>query len=97
MADAIVDVMANTTMQLDRELRDKLAEIAARDYGGVSLAEALRRLVMEHKFAQVMERYEQLRADPDEWASYQAESRLTDNVAGEGLPSARAEYPEYNP
>lgn len=96
MADAIVEVVANTTMQLDRELRDRLAEIAARDYGGVSLAEALRRLVMEHRFAQIMARYEQLRADPEEWASYQAELRLTDNVAGEGLPDAEAEYPEYN-
>lgn len=88
--------MANTTMQLDRELRDRLAEIAARDYGGVSLAEALRRLVMEHRFAQIIVRYEQIRADPEEWAGYQAELRLTDNVAGDGLPDARDEYPEYN-
>ena len=96
MGEAIVEIMANTTMQLDRELRDELAAIAARDYDGVSLAEALRRLVMEHRFAQIMTRYEQLRADPDEWASYQAELRLTDNVAGEGLSNARDEYPEYN-
>jgi len=41
-----------------------------------------------------MRRYEELRADPDEWASYQAEARLTDNAAGDGLPNARAEYPE---
>ena len=39
-------------------------------------------------------RYEELRADPDKWASYQAEARLTDNVAGDGLLAACAEYPE---
>jgi hypothetical protein len=42
----------------------------------------------------IMRRYGELRADPDEWASYQAEAWLTDNVAGDGLPDARAEYPE---
>jgi hypothetical protein len=31
-----------------------------------------------------------------EWASYTAEARLTDNVAGEALPGARDEYPEYD-
>ena len=43
-----------------------------------------------------MARYEELRADPAEWASYRAEARLTDNAAGDGLPSAREEYPEHN-
>jgi uncharacterized peroxidase-related enzyme len=32
---------------------------------------------------------EELRADPAEWESYQAELRLTDNAAGDGLPDAR--------
>ena len=48
------------------------------------------------KIRRVMERYAELRADPNEWASYQAEARLTDQVAGEGLPDAGDEYPEYN-
>ncbi|MGH3813480.1 MAG: type II toxin-antitoxin system PemK/MazF family toxin [Pseudonocardiaceae bacterium] len=33
-----------------------------------------------------MHRYEQLRADPDEWASYRAETHLTDNAAGVACP-----------
>jgi hypothetical protein len=88
--------MANTTMQLDSELRDDLAEIARRDYRGVPLAEALRRLLKEHKISRIMARYEELRADPDEWASYQAEATLTDNTAGDALPPAGDEYPEQN-
>jgi hypothetical protein len=83
-------------MQLDTELRDDLAEVARTDYQGVPLAEALRRLLREHRVNRIIARYEELRADPAEWASYRAEARLTDNAAGDGLPSARDEYPEHN-
>jgi hypothetical protein len=88
--------MAATTMQLDSDLRDELAEVARTDYHGVPLAEALRHLLREHRISGIMARYEELRADPAEWASYRAEARLTDNAAGDGLPSARDEYPEHN-
>ena len=70
--------------------------MAGEDLGGVSLGEAVRQLVMEHHVAHINRRYEELRADPDEWASYAAEARLTENVAGEMLPGARDEYPEYD-
>jgi hypothetical protein len=83
-------------MQIDGKVRDELAAVAETDYGGVSLGEAVRRLIMEHHFAQINQRYEELRADPAEWESYQAELRLTSNAAGDGLPDAREEYPEYN-
>ena len=97
MDGAIVSAMATTTMQLDSELRDELAEVARTDYLGVPLAEAVRRLLREHRINRIMARYEELRADPTEWASYQAEARLTDSAAGDALPSARDEYPEHNP
>jgi hypothetical protein len=70
--------------------------VAEADFDGVSLGEAVRRLIMEHHFAQINERYEELRADPAEWESYQAELRLTDNATRDGLPDAEEEYPEYN-
>lgn len=82
-------------MQLDSALRDELAEIAEHDFGGVRLGDAVKQLVKEHKINRIMRRYDELRADPDEWASYQAEARLTDNAAGDGLPDASEEYPEY--
>ena len=87
--------MGTTSMQLDSEVRDRLMKIAEQDFHGVPLGEAVRRLVKEHEINQIMQRYEELRADPEEWASYQAEARLTDNVAGDGLPDAREEYPEF--
>lgn len=88
--------MATTTMQLDTELRDQLVHIAQRDFGGATLGEALQRLVTEHRINKIMHRYEQLRADPEEWSSYRAETQLTDNAAGDGLPPASDEYPEHN-
>ncbi len=88
--------MAMTSMQIDGKVRDELAAVAASDFGGVPLGEAVRRLLREHKIRRVLERYAELRADQDEWASYQAEARLTDQIAGEGLPDATDEYPELN-
>jgi phage protein D len=88
--------MRMTTMQLESGLRDKLAEIAEQDFDGVTLGEAVRRLIREHEINQIVQRYHELRADPEEWESYQAEARLTDNVAGEGFRDAREEFPEYN-
>jgi hypothetical protein len=93
---AIVVSMAMTSMQIDSTVRDELAAVAENDFHGAPLGEAVRRLVKEHKINRIMQRYEELRADPKEWASYQAEARLTDDAAGDGLPGAREEYPEYN-
>jgi hypothetical protein len=87
--------MATTSMQIDSELRDELAEIAERDFHGVPLGEAVKRLVKEHKVNRILRRYEELRAVPEEWASYRAEARLTDNAAGDSLVDAGEEYPEY--
>ncbi len=84
-------------MQIDSSVRDELATVAESDFSGASLGEAVRRLVKEHKINRIMRRYEELRADSQEWAAYQAEARLTDNVAGDRLPTAGEEYPEYNP
>ncbi|MGQ0778055.1 MAG: hypothetical protein ACT4NY_27195 [Pseudonocardiales bacterium] len=93
---ATVGAIATTTMQLDCALRDQLAHVATRDFGGATLGEVVGHLLAEHRINRIMARYAELRADPDEWADYQAESRLTDNAAGDGLPPAGDEYPEHN-
>jgi hypothetical protein len=46
-------------MQLEVGLRDELAEIAKTDFSGVPLAEALRRLIREHRINKIMERLPQ--------------------------------------
>ena len=92
----MVFAMAATTMQLDTALRDELAQVARQDFQGATLAEALRRLVMEHRLARIAARLQVLRADSQAWADYQAEAALTDNAAGDAMVSARDEYPEAN-
>jgi hypothetical protein len=88
--------MVMTSMQLDSGLRDRLAEIAEHDFEGVTLGEAVRRLVREHEIKLIMAQYEKLRANPEEWASYQAELDEWDSTASDGIPDARDEYPEHN-
>ena len=89
----------NTTMKLDTELRDELASVASRDYGGVSLADALAALLKEHRHTlmarQVREGYAQLQRDPQAWADYQAELSSLDGL-DEPDVSAAKEWPEYN-
>ena len=42
--------------------------------------------------------YERLaREDPTGFAEYLEEGRLWDRLAGDGLPNAAEEFPEYNP
>ncbi len=73
-------------MQIDSDLRDELAKLAARDFGGVPLGEAVNRLVKEHKIKRVMRRYAELPNDPEEWARYQADVAAWDVTTGDGLP-----------
>jgi hypothetical protein len=87
---------ADTSMQVDSAVRDEPAAVAEHDFNGVSMSEALRRLLKERKIGQVTRQYEELRADPEERASYAADARLTDKAASDGLGDAREEYPEYN-
>jgi len=91
----MVFAMAMTSMQLDSELRDELAKIAAQDFQGVPLGEAVNRLIKEHKINRVMRQYEELRANPEEWAKYQGDVATWDAVTGDGLPDAYEEYPEH--
>jgi len=82
-------------MQLDSDLRDELAALAAQDYQGVPLGEAVKRLIKEHTINRVKRRYEELRTDAAEWANYQADVAAWDATTGDGLPDAGEEYPEH--
>jgi hypothetical protein len=60
-----------TSMRLTPENRDALAQIATNELGGVSLDEALRVVLFEHRSRAAVAR---LAADPDSAESYLAES-----------------------
>jgi len=57
--------------------------VAEADLDGVLLGEAVRWLIMEHHFARINQRYEELHLDPAEWESYQAGLRRFDGPAVE--------------
>jgi hypothetical protein len=75
--------MSATTIKISTELRDRLVALAASEFGGTTLSDALRRLIEEHEERAALAAYDRLRRDADEWASYRDESRLTDNAVGD--------------
>lgn len=97
MVGVIMAAVADRSMQVNSAVHDELVAVAAEDFEGASPSEAIARLIMEHKIAGIMRRYEELQADPEEWATYQAELREWDCTIGDGLGDASEEYPEYNP
>lgn len=66
-----------TSLRVDAARRDELARIAAEDLGGVSMDEALRVLIFEHRTRAAFAR---LAADPLEAASYAGEATALADV-----------------
>ena len=84
MLMAIVSDMAtkNTTMSIDPALRDRLAVLAEEEYGGVSLSEALSRVLDDRMVLTAiadMQRYRQ--TNPDGWNEYLAEADELDTAS----------------
>lgn len=79
--------MTVTTMKLQSEVRDRLARVAVEDYAGVSLSDAVGRLLTEHDEMRMRLRisaaYARLREDPAEWADYVSEIDEWDGVTSD--------------
>jgi hypothetical protein len=91
----ILTSMPTTTIKVNTTTRDRLSAIAQQQ--GVSQDAALQQLLDEHEMNQVHAAYARLQQeDPEGWRGYLAEQAEWDAVAGDGLPDARDEYPEYN-
>jgi hypothetical protein len=79
--------MPVTTMKVQTEVRDRLARIAAEDYRGATLSDALALLVSEHERARARQEiaaaYARLQADPQAWAGYVAELEEWDGVTAD--------------
>ena len=99
MVFAIVRTMSRTTLSVPTHVRDTFAAVAAsRNTTMLALLdEAASRLKREEAMRQATESYERLaQEDPEGFAEYLAEGRQWDELASDGLPSARDEFPEYN-
>lgn len=79
--------MPVTTMKLHSKVRDRLARVAAEDYAGATLSEAVARLLAEHDEARTRQQislaYARLKDDPDQWVGYLAEIDEWDGVTGD--------------
>lgn len=75
--------MPITTIKIDTALRDRIAEISG-EVGASTLAETLERLIEEHEMRAAVAAYEELRANPTEWADYQRELAEWDAVTADG-------------
>ncbi len=62
-----------TSVRVTPDQREQLKKIATEDYGGVSAAEAIERLINEHFEARCAAQMNALRQDRAEWADYKAE------------------------
>jgi hypothetical protein len=95
----MLGAMSRTTLSVPTHVRDTFAAVAAsRNTTMLALLEAAaRRLEREEAMRQAKESYERLaREDPESFADYLAEGREWDALAGDGLGSAEAEFPEHN-
>jgi hypothetical protein len=81
--------MPVTTMKIQSEVRDRLARVAAEDYAGATLSDALARLLGEHERGRIREAisaaYARLREDADQWTAYVSEVDEWDGVTADGI------------
>jgi hypothetical protein len=88
--------MKATTIRVDISTRNRLARLADSEFHGASLGEAVQRLIDEHEMQTAHAAYARLRNDTAAWDEYRGELADWDVASGDGLGSARDEYPEYN-
>jgi hypothetical protein len=61
------------------------------------LTDVAQQLAEEQQWLEISGAYARLqRQDPEEWQNYLAELDKWDRATGDGLPSAREDWPEFN-
>ena len=77
----------STTIRVPAMVRDKLVEISREE--GKSTGQVIQEMLREREkkafFAQMAEDFRRLRADPENWESYQKEVALWDTTLLDGL------------
>jgi hypothetical protein len=79
--------MSVTTMKIQSAVRDRLARLAAEDYAGATMSDALAQLIAEHEQdrirRQIAAGYARLQDDPEQWAGYVGELDEWDGVTAD--------------
>ena len=92
--------MSETTIRVDRAVRDKLRALADEDH--VTLGDLLDRMADREHYQRDMRRANEVmdrmqREDPGAWREYQSELRsFEDATIGDGLAESASDWPEYN-
>jgi transcriptional regulator with XRE-family HTH domain len=88
MPNGILEGVSVTSIKIQADVRDRLARVAADDFPGTTLSEAVDRLLAEHEHARLRRHisaaYARLRADPEQWDGYTAELDEWDAVSADG-------------
>jgi predicted transcriptional regulator len=78
---------ATATIRVDQQTRDALVKLADKEHMsiGAVVREAVDKYRRDQFFAQVREELNRLKANPEEWADYQAELASMDGTLLDGL------------
>lgn len=85
---------ATSLIRVSSETRDKLAKIAELQHSSIGevVEVAVTKMERELFWKNYREAFEKLRADPVEWAAYQAELDVWDSTLMDGLEDFPYEY-----
>jgi hypothetical protein len=92
--------MSDTTIRLDRAVRDKLRALAEEDH--VTLGDLLSRLAEREQYQRDMRRANEVmdqvrQEDPAAWQEYLSELREFEaGTSSDALTAAASDWPEYN-
>ena len=80
-------MLVSTTIRVSEETRDRLAALAAATDRPMTkvLDEAVEALERKVFFAEMNERFAELRADPEAWKAFEAERAEWDRTLGDNL------------
>lgn len=76
-----------TTLRVHPDTRDTVNALAADEFGGASADKVIERLLADHRKIRILEAYDRLAADPEQWRDYVAEIDEWDATAGDELAS----------
>ncbi|HXP20884.1 MAG TPA: hypothetical protein VN840_14675 [Streptosporangiaceae bacterium] len=74
-----------TTLRVRSATRDRVNALAADEFGGAAADKVIDALLADHQKIKILEAYDRLAADPEQWRDYLAELEEWDATAGDGL------------
>jgi hypothetical protein len=77
-----------TTLRVHPDTRDRVNELAAGEFGGAAADKVLKQLLADHQKIRILEAYDRLASDPEQWRDYLSEISEWDVTSADGLDIA---------